>query len=37
MSAKDFFLDQSALTGESFPVEKTATPLKAEDASISGS
>jgi Mg2+-importing ATPase len=34
ISAKDLFLDQSALTGESFPVEKTITPPKAEDASI---
>jgi Mg2+-importing ATPase len=27
ISAKDFFVDQSALTGESFPAEKSADPL----------
>jgi len=31
ISAKDFFVDQSALTGESFPVEKTSAELKAEN------
>jgi Mg2+-importing ATPase len=28
ISSKDFFVDQSALTGESFPVEKTAPPVE---------
>ncbi len=32
ITAKDFFIDQSALTGESFPVEKTPTALTAEQA-----
>jgi Mg2+-importing ATPase len=32
MSAKDFFVDQSALTGESFPLEKTPTVLSAQEA-----
>jgi Mg2+-importing ATPase len=27
VTAKDLFINQSALTGESFPVEKTATPV----------
>ncbi len=27
ITAKDFFINQSSLTGESFPVEKTANPL----------
>ncbi|MEM2118120.1 MAG: magnesium-translocating P-type ATPase [Candidatus Bathyarchaeia archaeon] len=30
IAAKDLFLNQSALTGESFPVEKTSTPIKAK-------
>ncbi len=34
INAKDLFLDQSALTGESFPVEKMAEPLKAKDPAI---
>jgi len=29
IDAKDFFVDQSALTGESFPVEKTAEPIQS--------
>jgi Mg2+-importing ATPase len=32
MSAKDFFVDQSALTGESFPIEKAPTQLTAQPA-----
>ncbi len=32
LSARDFFINQSALTGEPFPVEKTAEPLPAADA-----
>ncbi|MBS7613978.1 magnesium-translocating P-type ATPase, partial [Candidatus Bathyarchaeota archaeon] len=34
INAKDLFVDQSALTGESFPVEKTATQLKSYSSSI---
>ena len=34
IEAKDLFVNQSALTGESFPVEKTPAPIKAKDASI---
>ncbi len=34
IEAKDLFVNQSALTGESFPVEKTPAPVKAKDASI---
>jgi len=34
ISAKDLFVNQSALTGESFPVEKTGLPLKTFDPSI---
>jgi Mg2+-importing ATPase len=32
ISAKDFFVDQSALTGESFPLEKTQSPPKGTGA-----
>jgi Mg2+-importing ATPase len=31
ISAKDFFINQSALTGESFPVEKTSALIKTKD------
>jgi Mg2+-importing ATPase len=34
ITAKDLFINQSALTGESFPVEKTVAPVKVKDASI---
>src|SRR3972149_9603511 len=34
ITAKDLFVNQSALTGESFPVEKTPLPVKGEEASI---
>jgi Mg2+-importing ATPase len=33
IEAKDAHLDQSALTGESFPVEKTPNPLKSKEIS----
>jgi Mg2+-importing ATPase len=35
ISAKDLFINQSALTGESFPVEKTLAPLNEVPLSIS--
>ena len=35
ISAKDLFINQSSLTGESFPVEKTNAPIKVKDPSIS--
>ncbi len=34
INAKDLFVNQSALTGESFPVEKTIAPLKGKVSSI---
>jgi Mg2+-importing ATPase len=34
VSAKDLFVNQSALTGESFPVEKTAAPMEKKSATI---
>ena len=34
ISAKDLFVNQSALTGESLPVEKTSDPLATREASI---
>ena len=34
ISAKDLFINQSALTGESFPVEKTPNPIKEKAGSI---
>ena len=34
ISAKDLFINQSSLTGESFPVEKTASTVKTKEGSI---
>jgi P-type Mg2+ transporter len=36
INAKDFFADQSALTGESFPAEKSAEPLVNADVTDTG-
>jgi Mg2+-importing ATPase len=36
ISAKDLFVDQSALTGESFPAEKSAEPLGDTDVADTG-
>lgn len=36
LSARDFFVDQSALTGESFPVEKTAQERQGMEPDPSG-
>ena len=35
ISAKDFFINQSALTGESFPVEKSASKVSMKNPSLS--
>ncbi len=34
LTAKDFFVNQSALTGESFPVEKSPDPIKEAGTSL---
>jgi Mg2+-importing ATPase len=34
LTAKDLFINQSSLTGESFPVEKTSAVVKVKDPSI---
>ena len=34
ISAKDLFINQSSLTGESFPVEKTADAIKTKEGSL---
>ncbi|MEM3022678.1 MAG: magnesium-translocating P-type ATPase, partial [Candidatus Bathyarchaeia archaeon] len=36
IAAKDLFVNQSALTGESFPVEKIAAPIESPSPSIEG-
>jgi len=35
ISCKDLFINQASLTGEAFPIEKTASPLQAKSHSIS--
>ncbi len=35
ISSKDLFINQASLTGESFPVEKTAEPIQPKNNSIS--
>src|SRR6185369_9244204 len=35
IESKDFFVNQSSLTGESLPVEKTTAPLHKQNASLS--
>ena len=34
LSCKDLFINQSSLTGESFPIEKIAAPVKTEGLSV---
>ena len=34
LSCKDLFINQSSLTGESFPIEKVATPVKTEGVAV---
>jgi Mg2+-importing ATPase len=36
VQSKDLFINQATLTGESFPVEKTADPVRAKNGSSSG-
>jgi len=36
ITAKDFFIDQSALTGNQFPVEKTIDPITEKTDSTNG-
>ena len=35
ISSKDLFINQASLTGESFPIEKTAAPAASKNSSIS--
>jgi Mg2+-importing ATPase len=36
LSCKDLFINQASLTGESFPIEKTSSPVAAETSSVTG-
>ncbi len=36
VSGKDLFVNQASLTGESFPVEKTAGPVQPKNGSVTG-